>query len=827
MKKFVPVALAFALMFAFGCTQSEFQQSIGGLVGELGPANFTINVSEDIGNFSNGTCMAMLCQNVTPQFPYNIFYDSSLKGGNCSFLPCNETQYNDTITGKYTGVSVRLFMFGAGQSFLPFADANVYCNNSMKMSVKWLIGTNYSTYPMAKKERAECFLDKNVIPTYILYSNFTNINATRAGEIAANLNGAGPAIIVSEADLDNSNASNYPLVKNEIITMKAKCPKCLIALGIKLNGSSEYNVTQELFRDSAFMQSVDIVAYGVNSHYFSECNPDLLLWYAVNYSKFLLFNYTKPSLISYALFDAGNSSDGSCRWYNETVGNGYSELYADVGTFAGNGIIGASLYSFYGIGPFQCEDCAFMDPNSATCSPSGYNPVQLNPRFFNYMGFCQAYYSGIGENISGIMPPVFSNGSNNCNYAFNSNILRYLNVSDTEIKPLVPYQITASKPFFQCAGCTGNGTIPTEFKAVPTPSTSQCTDYKPSIEIAADNFDMDPALLRAAVWQESNFNKCAVSYVPKSNMNCNPLNLTDIPDPDPKCPCTFAQQDLYTDPASANPVSPCTATGTGEVCKPCAFGLAQVIEYPWVVYKDNPLLPVPDPVRMCAMKLTQDGYPDFDPFRPYDGPCAYAYKFMVINLPKSYAFINTGGNLVKLDAATDQNKKDWFATFFALDLMFGHQGKPGCYKLTDVSQQDWIDDFANQKDRTDCASNPVVCMGETTANPDCCGNKDFMKYVKFCEHNGSFSYAYDVIDKYAGLTQAPPLGCAANRYCPETAMANTDIVDYLCTTKQMEPECCADAYDPVSGSYNAQYLCCPAPGAPCDKYCKGIVCPTP
>ncbi len=759
---------AIILIVMAGCTQGELRTSIQGLTDEMKPGNFTLNASDDIMNYSNGTCLAMVCTNKTPSFPFNIFFDSSLKGGNCSFQPCNETTYPSLVNGT-PSAHIRLMMFGAGHSYISFSDANTYCNNSMKMSVKWLIGSNASNYQLPQKSRAECFLDKNIIPVYILHSNQTNINYTRAGEIAAELNGAGPVIIVSESELDDSNTSNYALVKNEINSMKSSCPKCLIALGVKLNGTSEYNVTSSILSDSSVLANVDLVAYGLNSHNFKDCNPDKMYWAASAFSKHMLHNYSKPSVITYVLFDAANSSDNSCTWDNITAANGYSLLYGYADALLSNGVIGASLYSFYGGGPLACRDCAFADANFGACSGS-FTAPKIEPRFTNYFGLCQAYYTGLGENISGVMPIVFSNGSQNCNFAYNSNMFRFVNISANEIKPLINYEITQSDPFFSCVGCFGNGTGPRGINAA-SGSSEYCTKYFPSIEIAADNWDMDPTLLRAVVWQESSFDHCAVSEVSSGSSGCNSLGLTNITDPDSgSCGCgTFYAN-------SGN--------------KTCAYGLAQVIEYPITIYRDYGIS-IPDVARLCASNTTSDGYPDFNPFRPYDGPCAYAYKFMNINLPSARSLVISNlGNL----GISDNNSIEWHSVFLALYQMNGYPS---------TTESMWISSFGSQrsKNANDCGGNVTYC----------CGNTNFYTYVKECR---GVAYGYDVLSKYLWL--ANPSNCATAK-CPDTELGDRNSVKYLCTHGYMETECCNAAN--ILGYYSLNKMCI-SPPANCKKYCR-------
>lgn len=813
------MAILLVAMMALGCVGTAATDK---LTTELMPKDFKLNASDDVARYANGTCMAVFCKNKTPDFPAGLFYGGSLKGGECNVSACNDTVFNNTVKGDYPGVTIGLFMFGAGQSFMSFDAANVYCNNSMRLAVKWLVGNSLTPYPMPTRNRTECFLEKNVIPVYVLYSNFTNANASRAAQIAQTINGAGPAIIISESELDDSNASNYALAKDEVIKMKAACPKCRIALGIKLNGTSEYNVTRDLFSDASFASSVDMVAYGLNSHYFSACDPDVMKEAAIMYSKYLLYNFTKPSLMSYVLFDQGNSSDNSCKWASSTVGNGYSGIFIDSPILAKNGIIGAALYSTYGVGPFTCESCALIDPGTGTnaCSYS-FNPQPVQPRFFDFMGFCQIYYTGLNTGVDPAIPLVFSNGSVNCNFAFNPNIARdgFINKTDTDVMPNLPSTtITAQKPFFSCAACVGNGSLP---GGIPEAfgSSSYCTEYSPSVEIAADSFDMDPTLLRAALWQESDFDKCARKYVPLSS-TCNPHNLNSVADPAGCCAAETETYyvdlfDLKNPEGACKPASMVPSAQRGTTCKPCGYGLGRTTDYPYTVYQEYSES-VPAAVKTCAMNVT-GGYPAFNPYQPYDAACSYAYKFMNTAMPSGTSIVNS--HTGDLNIGSDSNKKEWYAIFFALDSMTtdSHQSLPACHAYSETAS-DWINHFAAQKSLTssDCSSKPSsqACQGNEWRSA-CCGNADFLDYVKKCELNNSYAYAYDTLSKYAYLGDTA--NCA-NANCPENTMEDMNTITYLCTNGYMETECCTAANSPLG--YSATYMCLnPSRPVACDKYC--------
>ncbi len=148
--------------------------------------------------------------------------------------------------------------------------------------------------------------------------------------------------------------------------------------------------------------------------------------------------------------------------------------------------------------------------------------------------------------------------------------------------------------------------------------------------------------------------------------------------------------------------------------------------------------------------------------------------------------------------------------------MFGHQSKPACHAPSET-QQDWINHFAMQKDRADCGANPVICEGEIDSNPSCCGNPDFLNYIRYCEHNGSspsppVSYAYDILEKYYRLGKD-----CDEKYCPDNDMADRNTIEYLCTHGYMETECCNAAK--ILGYYSAVKMCLSPPPA-CVKYCK-------
>ncbi|MBU0586191.1 transglycosylase SLT domain-containing protein, partial [Candidatus Micrarchaeota archaeon] len=713
----------FILIFAFGCT--DFENVTKKMGKELEAKDISISSEQDLVDYGEGKCMAMVC---VYNDPFLAFWrEASLFEGKCKFTDIDFTSYSTYVENYLKGEGDRevmpMFMFGAGHSLFSFDSANSYCKSAMGMAVKWLVGNEYSEYTLPSKSRTDCLLKNNVMPVYILYSGMENVSKERAGEIAKIVDGSGPTILVSEIELDDSDSSKYQSIREEIFEMKKGCSDCLIALGVKLNGSSEFNVTDEIFSDEATKNNVDLIAYGIDSHNFDTCKAEEILFYASNFSNYALNKYEKFSVIPYVLFDRAESADGSCNWTNQSVGYAYSDLFVNMHALVGNGIIGTSIYSLYGGGPLECTDCGFVNARYDDCNPTSFSLTKNEPAFTNFMGFCRSYYSGVEGEMSGIQPIVASKGATNCNYAVNTNIYRYMDErGNNQVRPFVTGNIEAETLAFNCAACVAeNLDKPTDFDSES--AGGLCTKYYPQIEIAADNFDMDPMLLRAVVWQESSFNPGAVSYAPISNNNCNPLDIESVLDPDgcvqPIADDWFVDKSNMDDPVSAcRKESEIAEADKGEKCKPCAYGLAQVIEYPSNYYSDYSV-DYPEAVSVCAVKTGT--VLSFNPYNGYDGPCAYSYKYSKA-LQDAVKLVNN--NAGKLGASGDseeaQNKKSWYSAFFALDSVFGHQTKGCGGKIR--TQQQLIDDFNAQKDYEDCgtadADSDLTCGGSS----DCCGN---------------------------------------------------------------------------------------------------------
>jgi hypothetical protein len=232
------VLALFCLILIAGCLQKMnngsnlFEQQYRDSLSRV-----AISTPEDLEECRPGTCICMLCKNNTPIFPSKINYI----GGSCSFKKeCNEEELAKINFDNSAGVSVKplLFMLGQGPTFGDFGSASAYCGNGLTMAVQWLVGSKDVPYTLPDPKRSMCFLSKGTIPIYLLYSNGTNINVSRAGRIAEILgtegknyyNGllhkdspqgqVGPVIIVTEMNFDKSQASE---VAEQVLAIDRVC----------------------------------------------------------------------------------------------------------------------------------------------------------------------------------------------------------------------------------------------------------------------------------------------------------------------------------------------------------------------------------------------------------------------------------------------------------------------------------------------------------------------------------------------------------------------------------------------------------------------------
>jgi len=631
-------ALVLALMALSGCTLKDQDDQPISATDMLSQQPLTVpkyvDPSEQICREipGNKPCYCMTCTNTSSytgplKWLLSGFFDSTLSGGTCGVYPCNKTDY-ETIVSDSKDTQMRAFALGAGQSFASTGIANLYCNYSLQFATKWMKGSKGSPPRVPLASRASCWLDRNTLPIYIYYTGGEEISPARTGEIAQAFNsaGTGPVILTTEAGWDGTNTVQAGLVKQQVLAIDS-CDKCMTVLAVRLNDyQALYNVMGVPGNlDYGIYDKIDAVGFGFRANDYPTCNKDQAIFEAINFSRYILQKYNKPTIWLYVGVSEGNSSAGGegvmggCNWTQENVQDFYSSLMARTGGLGSAGVLGMSAYEFVDrTGPIPCNGVQGCDFGMLLANGS-----QKHPGLNSWADMCQE----VNMRSMTRKPLIFSR--NGQGYVCDTSELGYYDQALMyEAARIASSQGLMDGPVWAqmkvknlgCGEvCPGNGS------AMPKPSTydgtsnsfdaKHCSIY-PVIDERADDLDISATYLRAEFEQESGFDPMAVSPCVditlangQHNNKCNPMDYT------------MAQIcELAGNPAGCKSSLACPA---GK--KPCAYGLAQCIEYPGKAYTpDNPYGQVqggiPGAIAGC-------GGENYNPFDAGQSACCGAGKF--------------------------------------------------------------------------------------------------------------------------------------------------------------------------------------------------------
>lgn len=639
-------------LLLFGCSQqlSTFNRSYTNSY--LGP-NGKLTQGQAIDTFKDyvpsnvPACTAIVCQdkvnpicnfwptggNSDPNKWLRCPFDSGLKTSKCferQFDP-EKTTYDAFFSQlKANKETPRQFMIGMGPSFGDLTLANPYCENRMTMAVKWLSGdplNNYvDSYPIPDPSVASSCLDRKITPVYVLYSASKNIDVTRAIAIADKLKDSGPAIIVTEIELDKTASTNaVSKIQQQLNGMKNACKNCLIALGVQMKygsmtkgakGETDYTIIDEIFSDTEAKKNTDLVAFGINSKtYLGDCKSAAIFYDASDFAQQIWYKYKKQSIIPYMLFEpedatSSNPTAGGCFWNQniiddattkslDQVTNPYVGFFSNIELLASSGVIGAAPYSFSNssYNPLNCKNCQI-----------GINK-QRTSAFFDW---CTSYVTDLQKNPAMTRAGVIkSERGATCliGAEIGSWFTRQYNenyIGGPELKD--PFK---AKGFsLSCSDCIidSKAGLPGQAKStyiwqVPSSSLpdipsiasvggSICNAF-PEIEsmaaeasgssgsLSTDDTSFDAMLVRSIIYYESSFDPCAASKpdITSNNAACNFRNERNIK--------TGLSQDVLTI-SEYNTINCQNAIATGGTLpqlpsnkKYCAYGLMQVIENPY------------------------------------------------------------------------------------------------------------------------------------------------------------------------------------------------------------------------------------------------------
>jgi hypothetical protein len=432
------------------------------------------------------------------------------------------------------------------------------------------------------------------------------------------------------------------------------------------------------------------------------------------------------------------------------------------------GVIGIAPYAFFnttpttGItNPLNCTDCAL-----------GRNEQRMRAWF----GGCQVYTNvtrATGSVSGGQTQIVFGNESGTvCNQNTQMDYFRGLSFTGRDIMQPQSAQLRSSVPrFFSCDAClmanasrsftnmfSGLNANNPQFGA----SDRVCKSF-PEIEQWSSARNLDPMLVRAFVYTESNFEPCAAAKV--CSRECIRDHCTDgcFPAGDfagnSECYAKPAYDEMY-DPAGTCAFAIASNSGQARPdWRYCAFGLMQSIEPPYTFWpaqyrpdgQDGPYFDVFDRsgFRTTAEIGTARGCnPNFNPFLPADSVCIGTAKIESA-LRAAKAWINSHRPQLNWDTTAngDFDKTNLFAAYVAGNMYAGFWGstaRRGDHPCpSGMTNGDcWAYRFAQSwaVNATYCASSDGAsdsrCEGGAPKwHPpfDCYGETDWMRYVQECE----------------------------------------------------------------------------------------------
>ncbi len=736
-----------------------------------------------------GQCVCLACRNTTAWFGFR----NSFAGGSCLFVQnCSQDVFDSLINGSAvsTGLFPRQFMIGQGYTFTDFADANGWCGNRLDMAVQWLVGSNETNYTLPDASRAQCFLQYDIMPVYVLYSNSQSINVPVTAQIAGLLKNAGPVIITTEMDFNSSSHDAVVNVSNQVLAIDSACGNkrtggadeeihCFVALGVKMGDYNGVNaIRQQLGPDG--WNKVDLIAFGVNGHTANlswtneaTCDPDGAFQQALSFARFSLYNNSKPTIIPYILFDSsGTDANGSCNWTEAGMAQGYADAFKYwLFPFQKTGVVGMAPYDFnsssFGLGnPLGCTDCAL-----------GTQPDRMQAWF----GSCRNYKIQAGKYPAGDNMIVFPNASGGtCD--FDLNAMGMLQAQYTDQGEQITANLTAQNiTLIRCDACVNeNYTFPANVPATniglsdPTKNLTYCTSI-PALDYYANKYSVDPMLVRAVVVAENpDFDNCSAAQVTptSSDSGCYPKGYDFVLDPEGICH---------------------EADNQAPGARYCGLGLMQILEPPYTFWPSS-LTPNGQPgqyysgapnnqlyleaelnQRSAMVVQAQAQCPaNFDPFNATDNACMGVYKlasFFQTEKTLVTANLNNLGN-------PDSNTQRVLSYYLALQLYRGYGGYIQSWISQFGSRYLATADFCSQDANKD---SPECALRADAQHPECYGMTDFVAFVRTCmfEHpdggpgsvtnnqlQGSEPFYGDYASRVLSYYRALEQGCGGASSCP-------------------------------------------------------------
>ncbi|VVB65971.1 Peptidase family M23 [Candidatus Gugararchaeum adminiculabundum] len=744
-------------------------------------------------DFCAKNCQCMFCTSVNKGVPYinasgsTVTYEENLFGGTCDFSDCNSQGIKEYLEEKakaldkqtkYNDVALHSFMVGMGSSFADFDEANTYCGNGMQIAVQWLIGKNGEAPPLPTLKRTKCYLENNVIPLYVVYTDAKgkSTDPAKVGEIAKTLSGQGPVMITAEANYDSSNDQIVENVRKQVVEIRANCKDCKIILmpkNLDMQGLDMVMGNDEVKAD------VNIIGQGIlaNNYSVPNCDMEMIVQQNLDFSRQVLQKYGKPTIWVYFGVAEGQNFYETCEFSKDATGKAYEYVFSRIPELVGSGVIGFAGYQLYdGQSHTELHYINKDGSEGRKFDPAwGLYTGVGKPRESAYYGFfdkCQKYYgdSGVYQvaasfSKGGTSEPL---GGVSCSMPTAVSTLTFTGLSSSPGTP--QGTVLQSTMKFSCNDCEDTGVAGTVAGQV---SGTLCTDWKTEIDGAVKSCPstFDPYFLRALMWQNS-----GLSEEQKTQMQDEGETEFDV--------YAFTCRDENTAIAEGFKIG--CATDFGGVAPPKDFKCLIAGEKPikcGLTGATNKYEGASDGKGGCG------GVPGYDPFDPQKNiQCGANNVCNLLGIVESTVISSTNNYYLALGVKLD------FSGPFDRQKLYYLTALAENYGIVQTKQ--WLDDYAKQAVCKEEKGDMILSPAETIArcnNPSeinqcykvkaCCdlasstnqqvianankgcGNDDFEKYMEEYQNpllKEKITYAREVIDKYTLLRQKCATNCGSN-----------------------------------------------------------------
>lgn len=661
------------------------------------------------------TCSCMVCKQETPW----LSSIPSLYKGSCYFdTDCpREDVHAISLSTQKTNTFIQRALVGQGPSMGTFRYANPFCNNSLSLATQWVLRP-YASYPLVSKNIPKCYLEKNVMPLYLLYSTSGPPDAAEGGKFAAQFKDLGPVLIVSDfAAQKTSSRDDTLVIKEQLKAMKQECPNCLIGFGVRYG---DYELSHSVLSDPSVIGYVDFIGVGFDNKEMmnkeSVCDPNTAITKLFVWSRNLTYFFDKPVVWAYILLDKGTFVMGNgkqCTWTQEYSTQFIKIYYLQLQQITSSGIIGSSMYSLVSNsgGPLDCKNCGMFDFAQKT-------PDQLQ-EFKHWFYFCQIAYSGpFAPIIHFPVGPIPECTLVSSNYG-----IPFASISIDN--PLDP--VKADPLEFTCTGCLYYEKLqdpydrcikPWDLLPGDPPDSEICDAYRELSDGFSDLYSIPPAITRSVMWERSTRNekldKCAFYHSNPSDPFCNPAGPAPPPYP----------------PYISDPASVCYIIQPSSNEQYCHLGLTGLQIAPFTYYNSDPHgLELPYNAKRCD--------PNFNPFEPADNLCAFGGEFSE-DLSSAYSLVDKNRDILLHFKNTEyeNDERELIATFIALHMYYGDW------------DDSWISNYAS-----------------ITPNPadTSCTYSDFIDYTAWRNEQAyGYDIAFETLRKYRYVIKQ----CYSSFNCP-------------------------------------------------------------